>query len=156
MKVPTDNPKLASTTLYDIEEGWDFGMAQVSTDGGATWKSLQLTDATSDHDPDAEARITDQLPGLTGSSGSWKTETADLSAYAGQDVLIDFRYMTDAGLRARRLLGAQRPGRRHHASDRLARRLEVDHRDPPGPGRRLHRAAGSASAARRTAPTARS
>ncbi len=94
--VPADNPTLSFDTLYDIEEGWDFGMAQVSTDGGASWKSLALTDATSDHDPDAEARITAQLPGLTGSSDGWTTEQADLSDYAGKQVLISFRYMTDA------------------------------------------------------------
>ena len=35
------------------------------------------------------------VPGFTGSSGTWRTETADLSAYAGQQILIGFRYITD-------------------------------------------------------------
>jgi hypothetical protein len=38
------------------------------------------------------------MPGFTGDSGTWKSESADLSAYAGQDVLIGFRYITDPGV----------------------------------------------------------
>jgi hypothetical protein len=41
--------------------------------------------------------VTSQLPGFTGDSGTWKTESADLSAYAGKNVLIGFRYITDPG-----------------------------------------------------------
>ncbi len=42
--------------------------------------------------------MTSQLPGFTGDGGSWQTETADLSAYAGKNVLIGFRYITDSGV----------------------------------------------------------
>jgi len=34
-------------------------------------------------------------PGYTGSSGGWLKERIDLSAYAGQKVLLRFEYMTD-------------------------------------------------------------
>ena len=40
-----------------------------------------------------------QLPGFNGDSVGWKSETFDLSAYAGQTVLLAFRYITDANAR---------------------------------------------------------
>ncbi len=81
-------------TFYDIEEGWDFGFVQVSTDAGATWTSVPGTTTTTEHDPDCF--FVDELPGYTGFSEGWLHETADLSAYAGQaKVWIRFRYETD-------------------------------------------------------------
>jgi hypothetical protein len=93
--VPASDPTLTFSTRYNIEQAWDFGMVQVSTDGGKTYTSLANADTTSDHDPDAASNITAQLPGLTGLQDAWKTESFDLSAYAGQSVLVAFRYMTD-------------------------------------------------------------
>ncbi len=46
-------------------------------------------------DPEAIPAVKANVPGFTGSSGTWRTETADLSAYAGQQILIGFRYITD-------------------------------------------------------------
>jgi hypothetical protein len=89
------NPTLFLTTYWDIEEGWDFGFVQVSTDGGSTWTSLQNEYTTYEHDPDAHPAIVANLPGLTGWSEDWITMSFDLSAYAGMDVLVGFRYMTD-------------------------------------------------------------
>jgi immune inhibitor A len=88
------NPTLTFSTWYDIEEGWDFGFVQASTDGGATWTSLEGTTTTSDHDPDCY--FIDELPGYTSYSGGWLDETVDLSAYAGEaQVWLRFRYETD-------------------------------------------------------------
>ncbi|MBW9235428.1 immune inhibitor A, partial [Leptospira santarosai] len=39
-KVPTENPTLTFDHFYDIEESWDYGVVQVSTDNGQTWTSL--------------------------------------------------------------------------------------------------------------------
>jgi len=92
------NPTLEITTKYSIEDYWDFGFVQVSTDNGETWVSLENEYTTYDHDPDAHPDIVANLPGLTGASPDWPdwtTMTFDLSAYAGQTVLIGFRYMTD-------------------------------------------------------------
>ncbi|MCW2782279.1 MAG: peptidase immune inhibitor [Marmoricola sp.] len=89
---------LSFDALWDTEEAWDFGFVQVSDDNGQTWKSLPTADTTSVSDPAADARIKANLPGLTGDGGTWKTETADLSAYAGKNVLIAFRYQTDAAV----------------------------------------------------------
>jgi len=84
-------------TQYEIEEGWDFGFVQVSTDGGITWTSLTDVEGriTYDHDPDAMAEIVANLPGFTGSSNGWVHETFDLSSYAGNSIMLRFRYMTD-------------------------------------------------------------
>jgi immune inhibitor A len=37
------------------------------------------------------------LPGFTGNSGGWVSKSTDLSEYAGQTILLSFRYMTDWG-----------------------------------------------------------
>lgn len=96
--VPGGGGSLTFDALWDTEPGWDFGFVQVSDDGGKTWTSLSTADTTTDHDPGAISAVTSQLPGFTGDGGTWKTETADLSAYAGKNVLIGFRYITDSGV----------------------------------------------------------
>ena len=96
--VPSGSPSLTFDALWDTEEGWDFGFVQVSTDNGATWKSLPTADTTSDHDPDAVPNAVENLPGFTGDSETFKSETVDLTPYAGQKVLLGFRYITDGGV----------------------------------------------------------
>lgn len=96
--VPSTGASLTFDALWDTEEGWDFGYVQVSTDGGKTWHSLATADTTSTADPGAVAAVTAELPGFTGDSGTWKSQTADLSAYAGTNVLVGFRYITDPGV----------------------------------------------------------
>lgn len=91
----TGGGTLSFDTLYDIEEYWDFGFVQVSTDGGYTWTSLSNAFTTDLHDPSAHPTVVANLPGLTGTQPAWTTMSFDLSAYAGQDILIAFRYVTD-------------------------------------------------------------
>jgi hypothetical protein len=93
-----ENGALTFDALWDTEPGWDYGYVQVSTDGGATWTSLATADTTTDHDPGAISPVVAQLPGFTGDSGTWRPQSADLSAYAGTDVLVAFRYLTDSGV----------------------------------------------------------
>jgi len=88
------------TTYYDLEDNWDFGFVQVSTDGGMTWTSLENAYTTYLIDPAAIQTAVDNLPGLTSWSeyidaDGWITMAFDLTAYAGQDVLIGFHYVTD-------------------------------------------------------------
>jgi hypothetical protein len=93
--VPAD-AELEITTYWVIEDYWDFGFVQVSTDGGSTWTSLESPGYTTyDHDGGAHPDIVANLPGLTGSSDGWVTVSFDLSGYVGENVLIGFRYMTD-------------------------------------------------------------
>ncbi len=103
-KVKSSDPTLTIVTRYGIESFWDFGFVQVSTNNGKTWTSLSNENTTSDHEVNARYYIVANLPGLTdynpefwvGLPG-WTTMTFDLSAYAGKNVMIRFRYMTDWG-----------------------------------------------------------
>jgi hypothetical protein len=90
----TGGGTLSFDTYWDIEDYWDFGFVQVSTDGGSTWTSLENPYTTYLHDPDGHPDILANLPGLTGWSGAWLNVEYDLSAYSG-DILLAFRYMTD-------------------------------------------------------------
>ncbi len=104
----TGGGTLTFDTQYDIEEYWDFGFVQVSTDGGYTWTSLSNAYTISDYDPSAHPKVIENLPGLTGVSKDdvvsegedpnameWITMSFDLSGYAGQDIMIAFRMVTD-------------------------------------------------------------
>jgi hypothetical protein len=96
--VDPSNPTLTIVTAYGLETYWDFGFVQVSTDSGKTWTSLENEYTTYDHDPGAHPDIVANLPGLTDYNldwPDWTTMSFNLSAYAGQTVLIGFRYMTD-------------------------------------------------------------
>jgi hypothetical protein len=97
VSVPADNATLTFETRYNMEELFDYGVVQVSTDGGETYTTLTNENTTDEHDPSVPANIVAELPGFNGKAG-WHTETFDLSAYAGQDVLLAFRYLTDSGV----------------------------------------------------------
>jgi len=88
---------LSFDTKYIIEELWDYGFVQISLDGGETWNSLENAYTTYDHVDEAYPDIIEELPGLTGDSGGWINMNFDLTEYAGQTVLLGFRYMTDWG-----------------------------------------------------------
>jgi immune inhibitor A len=88
---------LSFWTWYDIEENWDYGFVQVSTDGGTTWTPLNIDGMTSDIDSGGMPEIAANLPGFTGNSGGWVSKSKDLSEYAGKTILLSFRYMTDWG-----------------------------------------------------------
>ncbi|NWQ40863.1 immune inhibitor A [Bacillus sp. EB106-08-02-XG196] len=81
----------------DIEEQWDFGVVQVSTDDGETWKSLANGNTRSDVVEEGYPKIKENVPGFTGNLKTWQEESFDLSEYAGQKVLVSFRYLTDWG-----------------------------------------------------------
>jgi hypothetical protein len=93
--VPAGAPRLTFSARYNIEEGWDFGVVQVSTDGGKTYTSLANAHTTTAHNPAAAANIVAALPGFTGLQPAYTTETFDLSAYAGSEIKLSFRYLTD-------------------------------------------------------------
>jgi immune inhibitor A len=80
---------------YAIEKDWDYGYVTVSTDSGVTWKALP-----GQHSDPAGGHNNPFGPGYTGNSGGadtsvWQLETVDLSAYAGQQILLRFEYITD-------------------------------------------------------------
>ncbi|MFC5663443.1 immune inhibitor A domain-containing protein [Kitasatospora misakiensis] len=85
---------LSAKAWYDIEQDFDYGYAEVSTDGGAHWTALDGTynGVALPKDPSGKAS-------LTGNSGDkWGDLAFPLDAYAGQAVKVRFRYTTDGGL----------------------------------------------------------
>jgi hypothetical protein len=90
---------LSFETIWDLEDYWDFAFVQVSTDGGSTWTSLADNEgySTYDYDPNAYPKAIANLPGLTSYITAPVTLTYDLSAYAGQDIMVAFRLITDWG-----------------------------------------------------------
>ncbi|AQQ55172.1 protease [Planococcus lenghuensis] len=86
---------LTFDTWYNIEEDWDFAMVQVSADGGQTWTSLSNENTVSEIHPQGYSTIKENIPGFTGSSNGWVNETFNLNDYAGQEIQVQFRYMTD-------------------------------------------------------------
>jgi hypothetical protein len=91
------DPTLTLNTYWDIEPYWDFGFIQVSNDTGETWVSLENAYTVPFYVPQALHKIVDNLEGLTGNSGGPILMDFDLTAFAGETVLIGFRYMTDWG-----------------------------------------------------------
>jgi hypothetical protein len=99
VRVPTGAAaRMTFDALWDTEKGWDAGFLQVSANGGRTWRSVATTDTTTEHDPGAIESVVQNLPGFTGDSVTWKKQTANLSAYAGKQVLVGFRYVGDSGV----------------------------------------------------------
>jgi immune inhibitor A len=75
---------------YDLEKDYDYGYVQVSTDGGETWSILE-TEYGSDENPHNTALGV----GYTGYSGSWLSESLDLSTYVGNHILLRFQVIND-------------------------------------------------------------
>jgi immune inhibitor A len=100
ISVPADTSAAVLTfdSWYEIEKGYDYGFVDVSTNG-TDWTTVPGNN-TVPASPGVE--------GLTGASGGgdpgagdtpvWESESYDLSAYAGQNVYLRFRYKTDGGV----------------------------------------------------------
>jgi hypothetical protein len=83
-------------TWYDVEADWDYGYVMVSQDDGATWQILRGP-STTDSNPHGNSYGW----GYTGRSNngpSWIQEEIQLDAYAGQQIVVRFDYITDGAL----------------------------------------------------------
>jgi hypothetical protein len=97
---------LTFKTWFDIEEEWDFGFVEASTDGGATWHHLPGSITRTSSNPkgstawkNALGSATSTDAAITGSSGGWLDATFDLPAASG--TLVRFNYYTDEALNGR-------------------------------------------------------
>jgi hypothetical protein len=82
---------LVASAYWDLENFYDYWYAEASADGGATWESL-AGDRTTMADPFGN----NQGNGITASSGGTFLRSAfSLEPYAGQQVLVRFRVVTD-------------------------------------------------------------
>jgi hypothetical protein len=86
--VPAGGTNLTFDAKYGAEPGFDYGYVGVSTDGGSTYTIIP-------GDSTVDAPLG---PGLNGNTVGFEPRSYDLSAYAGQDVLISIRYVSDGGV----------------------------------------------------------
>ncbi len=81
-------------TWFDIEEDWDYGYVEASSDG-VTWTTLPQLSALRVATGNAFGSSAWGGPGgFTGNSGGWQEASFDLSGFTG-DVKVRFRYATD-------------------------------------------------------------
>ena len=100
--VPNGDPTLDARVSYDLEEDYDYTYLQVSADGGTTWDNVETSLSTTDDPNQANAGF-----GITNCSGTgtgavdcdpaWTDLTADLTAYAGDSVMLRFETVNDPG-----------------------------------------------------------
>jgi immune inhibitor A len=88
---------------YLIEELWDYGFIEVSTDGGTSWVQLEVRDeannvVSTNNDPNGRLQDYGGLQnGLTGDSHGWRHDWVNLTPYAGTTITLRLRHATDAG-----------------------------------------------------------
>jgi len=82
---------LTFKTWYDIEADYDYGYIQVFD--GAAWHSVE-GNITTNANPAGE----NLGNGITGNSEGWIDAEFDLSAFAGQNIIVEFSYITDGGV----------------------------------------------------------
>ncbi len=83
---------------YDIRPGLDGGLLQISTDGGDTWSFIDSLIFRNEY-RGRIARATFDIPNIEawwGNSNGYVASYADLSAFIGQEVLLRFRFGTQA------------------------------------------------------------
>jgi len=82
----------------DTESDLDYGYVEASTDGGATWDTLQgaYTTATNPNGTNFGNGYTGKSQGRQGADqNGWLHEQIDISKYAGKQTQIRFEYITD-------------------------------------------------------------
>ena len=86
--IPSGTPALTFDADWSLEEGFDYGYVQVSTDGGDSYETIPCSDQV--EGPLGSA--------FNGESDAFLPESCDLSAFAGQTVVIAFRMVTDSSV----------------------------------------------------------
>ena len=81
--------------FVDLEAGYDFAYVAVSVDDGQTWQPLEAggMQGLQPEDDPSDSALAPRF--YTGRSGTWDSESVDLSAFAGQEILLRFEYVTD-------------------------------------------------------------
>ncbi|MEO0723482.1 MAG: T9SS-dependent M36 family metallopeptidase [Bacteroidota bacterium] len=94
------NPGLTFFHEYGTEAEFDGGVVEISLNGGETWEDVGAENFVENgYDGELQAGSGNPLagrPAFTGSSPGFERSTVDLSDYAGETVLIRFRFGTDS------------------------------------------------------------
>lgn len=83
---------------YNSEDGWDGGVVEISTDNGTTWNDLGSKMISGKYNGSLGTGSNNPIAGraaFTGNSGGFIQTIANLSSYAGQGVMIRFRFASD-------------------------------------------------------------
>ena len=88
----TGTVKMTYQTWYDLEKNYDYVYVSASTDG-ENWQLIETTSCKIEN-PSGNSYGC----GLNGQTLGWHKEFVDLSAFAGQKVIVRFDYVTDAAV----------------------------------------------------------
>jgi len=89
---------LSFWSKYQIENSWDKGVVEISSDGGANWEKVPVNyPGTSTNTGDeCGLPVGDYFTGTTGLT--WTEYTAPLVAWEGLDVMLRWRFSSDVSL----------------------------------------------------------
>ena len=98
--VQGDQPVLRFWQRYDTQAGVDAGLVEVSTDDGATWTDLGPAFFKNGYSGpvDYGTFVVPNLEGFSGTTSGWIDTYADLSAFAGEEIIFRYRYGTDESI----------------------------------------------------------
>ncbi|HEY6626133.1 MAG TPA: M14 family zinc carboxypeptidase, partial [Ignavibacteriaceae bacterium] len=85
------NPRLSYYTKFDVENNWDYGQVEISTNNGSTWIPLQgqyTNPGTGTFQPNGE-------PLYDGTQTGWVKEEISLSSYISSQFKIRFEIRSD-------------------------------------------------------------
>ena len=88
------NPRLTFYTKFDIENGWDYGQVEISTNNGSNWIPLQgqyTNPGTGSVQPNGE-------PLYDGTRREWVREEISLTPYISSQFKIRFELKSDASV----------------------------------------------------------
>lgn len=94
----TDSSELTFNHFFDLETSYDFGLVEISTDGGENWASLENDFTQNGYNSATQSgnnAYSSMSANIIPNNAGFITSKADLSAYADQVAIIRFRLLTD-------------------------------------------------------------
>jgi extracellular elastinolytic metalloproteinase len=98
-----DNPGLRFFTKYETEAAWDAGIVEISTDG-TNWDQVDDKIVRGSYRGEVSRNGSAALQGINsfwGNSNGFREIIVDMSDYAGQNVFIRWRFISDTSERGR-------------------------------------------------------
>ncbi len=94
--VEGDLPVLRFYHQYNTENAADGGVVQISTDDGTTWQEITDVLFRNPYTPIQYGTfVIPDYHAFSGNSNGWIASYADLSAYAGQEIILRFHFRSD-------------------------------------------------------------
>ncbi|MFA6598214.1 MAG: M14 family zinc carboxypeptidase [Ignavibacteriaceae bacterium] len=90
------NPKLSFWTKYDIENDYDCGVVEISSDDGKTWGAVGGTYANGGSGQGRQLAY--NSPVYDGRQQNWVKEKIDLKKFSGKQIKIRFKLLSDGSI----------------------------------------------------------